>query len=254
MRISDWSSDVCSSDLLRKLAPDARLTLVTLDDGHFYSKPALSTALAKGKVADTLVTTPAAKMVAQLRLDLRAGREAEAIDAAGKVLLTTGGPIAYDVLVLALGADPVRPPIEGDAAHRAFAVNNLDQYRAFREGLPDGAQVLIMGGGLVGTEFANDLSATGYQPVVVDMLGHPLAQLVPAGVGEAIRAALEEKGVVWHLGRKVVAINTAGTGNRTSVVSGKSVSVRVDLGGRRIIKKKRRRDASNTHQLNRDKH
>src|SRR3546814_15644832 len=62
MRISDWSSDVCSSDL------------------QFYSKPALSTALAKGKVADTLVTTPAAKMVAQLRLDLRAGREAEAID------------------------------------------------------------------------------------------------------------------------------------------------------------------------------
>src|SRR3546814_5826406 len=89
----------------------------TRDDGHFYSKPALSTALAKGKVADTLVTTPAAKMVAQLRLDLRAGREAEAIDAAGKVLLTTGGPIAYDVLVLALGADPVRPPIERSEEH-----------------------------------------------------------------------------------------------------------------------------------------
>src|SRR3546814_6073215 len=113
---------------LRKLAPDARLTLVTLDDGHFYSKPALSTALAKGKVADTLVTTPAAKMVAQLRLDLRAGREAEAIDAAGKVLLTTGGPIDYDVLVIERGAGPVRPPIEGDAAHRAFAVTNLEQY------------------------------------------------------------------------------------------------------------------------------
>src|SRR3546814_1205564 len=112
MRISDWSSDVCSSDL------------VTLDDGHFYSKPALSTALAKGKVADTLVTTPAAKMVAQPRLDLRAGRAAEAIDAAGKVLLTTGGPIHSDVLVLALGADPVRPPLEGAAAHSAFAVHN----------------------------------------------------------------------------------------------------------------------------------
>jgi rubredoxin-NAD+ reductase len=34
---------------LRKLAPDARLTLITADDGHFYSKPALSTALAKGR-------------------------------------------------------------------------------------------------------------------------------------------------------------------------------------------------------------
>src|SRR3546814_19145373 len=49
------------------------------------------------------------------------------------------------------------------------------------------------------------------------MLGHPLAQLVPAGVGEAIRAALEGKGVVWHLGRKVVAINTAGSGIRADL-------------------------------------
>ena len=192
---------------LRKLAPDAKLTLVTLDDGHFYSKPGLSTAFAKGKIADTLVTTPAAKMAAQLRLDLRAGRAAEAIDRESKMVLTTGGAIRYDSLILALGADPVRPPLAGDAAHRALAVNNLDHYREFRENLPNGARVLIMGGGLVGTEFANDLVAAGYKPIVVDMLGHPLAQLVPAGVGEMVRAALETKGVAWHLGRKVVSID-----------------------------------------------
>ncbi len=202
---------------LRKLAPDARLTLVTRDDGHFYSKPALSTALAKGKVADTLVTTAAEKMAAQLKLDLRAGREAEAIDPAGKVLLTTGGPIFYDRLILALGADPVRPQIAGDGAERALAVNNLDQYRTFREKLSDGARILIMGGGLVGTEFANDLVATGYKPVVVDMLGHPLAQLVPSGVGDMVRAALSDQGVEWHLGRKVVAIHKAGKGFRAEL-------------------------------------
>ncbi|MBB3982781.1 rubredoxin-NAD+ reductase [Sphingobium fontiphilum] len=195
---------------LRKLAPDARLTLVTHDDGHFYSKPALSTALAKGKVADTLVTTAAEKMAAQLKLDLRAGRLAEGIDREGKVLLTTGGPIFYDRLVLALGADPVRPPIDGDAAHRALAVNNLDDYREFREKLPDGARVLVMGAGLVGTEFANDLVTSGYRAVVVDMLGHPLAQLVPAPVGDVVRDTLAGHGVEWHLGRKVAAIHKAG--------------------------------------------
>ncbi|ARS26935.1 NAD(P)/FAD-dependent oxidoreductase [Sphingomonas sp. KC8] len=205
---------------LRRLSPEAQLTLVTLDDGHFYSKPALSTALAKGKVADTLVTTPAAKIAAQLKLDLRAGREAEAIDTVGRVLLTTGGPIAYDALVLALGADPVRPQIEGDAAHRAFSVNNLDQYRKFREALPDGARVLVMGGGLVGTEFANDLSVTGYRPIVVDMLGHPLAQLVPAGVGAVVQAALEEQGVAWHLGRRVAAIHRQDGGVRAELDDG----------------------------------
>lgn len=208
---------------LRKLAPDAKLTLVTLDDGHFYSKPALSTALAKGKVAETLVTTPADKMSAQLKLDLRAGREAEAIDRQAKALLTTGGPIFYDTLILAVGADPVRPQIGGDAAHRALAVNNLDQYREFRQSLSDGARVLIMGGGLVGTEFANDLVGTGYKPVVVDMLSHPLAQLVPAGVGDMVRAALAEHGVEWHLGRKVVSIDKAGNGFRAELDDGTAI-------------------------------
>ncbi|WP_371433251.1 NAD(P)/FAD-dependent oxidoreductase [Novosphingobium sp.] len=197
---------------LRKLAPDASLTLVTHDDGHFYSKPALSTALAKGKVADTLITTPGEKMAAQLKLDLRAGRLAEGIDREGKVLLTTGGPIFYDKLVLALGADPVRPPIDGDAAHLAIAVNTLDHYHEFREKLPDGARVLVMGAGLVGTEFANDLVTTGYRPVVVDMLGHPLAQLVPAAIGTVVRDTLAGHGVEWHLGRKVAAIHKNAAG------------------------------------------
>ena len=197
---------------LRKQAPDAVLTLITLDDGHFYSKPALSTALAKGKTADTLVTTPGEKMAAQLKFDLRAGRVVEAIDAAGRVLLTTGGPVYYDKLVLALGADPIRPTIDGDAAHRALPVNNLDHYRAFREGLRDGARVLVIGAGLVGSEFANDLSASGYKPIVVDLLAYPLAQLVPQRVGELVRDAMQVAGVEWHFGRKVLALNKAGAG------------------------------------------
>ena len=119
---------------LRRLSPEARLVMVTLEDGHFYSKPALSTALAKGKTSETLVTTPAEKMIANLKLDARIGREAEAIDRAGKALLTTGGPIHYDALILATGAEPIRPAIGGDAAHRAISVNQLEHYDRFRRG------------------------------------------------------------------------------------------------------------------------
>lgn len=205
---------------LRRQAPDAQLTLITADDGHFYSKPALSTALAKGKIADTLVTTPGEKMAAQLKFDLRAGRSVEAIDTEGRVLLTTGGPLFYDKLVLALGADPIRPLMEGDAAHRALAVNNLDDYRRFREELREGARVLVIGGGLVGSEFANDLSATGYKPIVVDMLTHPLAQLVPFRVGEVMRDAMQSAGVTWYFGRKVIALNKNGAGTSATLDDG----------------------------------
>ncbi len=181
--------------------------MVTLEDGHFYSKPALSTALAKGKTAETLVTSPAEKMIAQLKLDARIGREAEAIDRAGKALCTTGGPIPYDALILATGAVPIRPPIAGDAAHRAICVNQLGHYERFRRELPEGGTVLIMGAGLVGTEFANDLATSGFTPVVVDMLAMPLGRLVPATVGQKVRDRLAMAGVTWHLGRKVVAID-----------------------------------------------
>ena len=195
---------------LRRLSPDAKLTMVTLEDGHFYSKPALSTALAKGKTPETLVTSNAEKMIAQLKLDARIGRVAESIDRSGNALCTTGGPIPYDRLVLAMGATAFRPEIEGDAAHRAISVNQLDHYGYFREQLPDQARVLIMGSGLVGTEFANDLITNHYQVAVVDMLPLPLAQLVPPAVGESVREALTSEGVEWHLGRKVVAINYVG--------------------------------------------
>jgi len=192
---------------LRRHSLEARLVMVTLEDGHFYSKPALSTALAKGKTSETLVTTPAEKMISNLKLDGRIGREAEAIDRAGKALLTTGGPIQYDALILATGAEPVRPAIGGDAAHRAISVNQLEHYDRFRRELPEGARVLIMGAGLVGTEFANDLVTNGYKPIVVDMLGQPLAQLVPPAVGETVQKTLHERGVEWQLGRKVEAID-----------------------------------------------
>lgn len=192
---------------LRRALPDAHLVLVTLDEGHFYSKPALSTALAKGKTRETLVTTPAEKMIANLRLDARIGRQAEAIDRVGNAVLTTGGPVHYDRLVLATGAEPIQPKIGGDAAHRALSVNHLEHYDKFRNELPDDATVLVMGSGLVGTEFANDLVTNGYKPVVVDMLDMPLGQLVPPQVGRQVRDSLAAEGVEWHLGRKVEAID-----------------------------------------------
>jgi rubredoxin-NAD+ reductase len=151
------------------------------------------------------------------------GRAVEAIDAAGRVLLTTGGPLFYDKLVLALGADPIRPTIEGDAAHRALPVNNLDHYRDFRERLRDGARVLVIGAGLVGSEFANDLSESGYKPIVVDLLAYPLAQLVPPRVGELVCDAMQAAGVEWHFGRKVMALNKMGAGVRATLDDGSTI-------------------------------
>src|SRR5438105_5269842 len=74
---------------LRRLSAEAELTLVTADEGHFYSKPALSTAFAKGKRPDELVTTVSARMAEQLRLDLRTHCNVTGIDLARRALETS---------------------------------------------------------------------------------------------------------------------------------------------------------------------
>jgi rubredoxin-NAD+ reductase len=77
-----------------------------------------------------------------------------------------------------------------------------------------------MGAGLVGSEFSNDLSIAGYKPTTVDMQTHPLAQLVPSEVGDLLRDSLTNEGVVWHLGRTVVAMNRAGAATAVTLDDG----------------------------------
>ena len=81
----------------------------------------------------------------------------------------------------------------------------------------------MIGAGLVGTEFANDLSASGYKPIVVDLLAYPLAQLVPQRAGELVRDAMQAAGVEWRFGRKVTALNKAGAGLRATLDDGSTI-------------------------------
>lgn len=191
----------------RKLDQDTPLVLVSADDGGFYSKPMLSNALAQGKSADDLLTAPAAQMAAQLRADVRANTRVMALDAAQKRLVLDSGALAYSRLVLAVGADPIRLPLSGDAANQVLSVNDRADYARFRAQIAGKRRVALLGGGLIGCEFANDLVASGYAVSVIDIALHPLGRLVPAEVGHSLRDKLAGVGVDWHLGVSAVAVD-----------------------------------------------
>jgi rubredoxin-NAD+ reductase len=69
---------------LRKLNNEIPVTLISKDNGDFYSKPMLSNAFAQGKVAANLVQTSAADMAKQLNFTLLANTEVKFIDRANK--------------------------------------------------------------------------------------------------------------------------------------------------------------------------
>lgn len=196
---------------LRRHAPDMPVMVITTSNGDAYAKPALSNALALGKTPAALVGTPAAQMVQAQRVTLLAHTRLLAIDRAARrvrvAMAEHEAEFAYSQLVLALGAQPIRLPLAGDAAARVHSINSLEDYADWRAVLAPGQRVAILGGGLIGCEFANDLIASGHAVSVIDPAPGPIAALLPAAASEGLRRALAELGVQWHLGTTATAVN-----------------------------------------------
>lgn len=209
---------------LRRLDKEKPLALITADAGDFYSKPMLSNALAQGKTPTTLVATEAAAMAASLSVSLHARVRVLAIDCQRREVALERETIGYSQLVLALGADPIRLPLAGEAAHEVLSVNDLDDYTVFRQRLRNARSVAIIGAGLIGCEFANDLAAQGLRVHVIDPSGSPIAALLPKVAGERLLAPLEALGVAWHLGTATASVErNAAHGYRLALTDGCTV-------------------------------
>jgi rubredoxin-NAD+ reductase len=212
---------------LRKLDRSVAITLITRDSGNYYSKPMLSNALAQGKSAETLVITPAAEMARQLDFTMLPNTEVSGIDREHKRLQTSSGVIEYDRLVLALGADPIRLPLQGDAADAVVSVNDLADYAKFRgaiESLTQQAKhIAIIGGGLIGCEFANDLATAGYAVTVIDPTSHPLSSLMPEQAGRQLLEPLAAMGVTARFGVAVQAVDRQPTGYALTLTDGSAL-------------------------------
>jgi rubredoxin---NAD+ reductase len=223
----------------RKLDATTPVVMITADSGDFYAKPTLSNAFAQKKAPEQLVVTPAAKMAETQNVILMAHTRVLRFDPYVKtVTIDKDGVVSsldFSSLVLATGALPIRIPVAGDAAEQVLSVNSLDDFTSFFEVLkstssrriyclssyennsnkgnenaaPFSVKIVIMGAGLIGCEFANDLVNAGYQVSVVDPASRPLGALLPEAASEQLRQSLQDLGVQWHFGTTVLSVNKA---------------------------------------------
>lgn len=213
---------------LRKLDRDVPITLISRDSGDYYSKPMLSNALAQNKSAESLVITAAAEMARQLGITLLQHTEVSDIHREHKELQTSAGVIEYGRLVLALGADPIRLPLQGDAPDAVVSVNDLADYAKFRSLLQSAKHIAIIGGGLIGCEFANDLAGAktgeGYVVTVIDPTAYPLSSLMPEQAGKQLLAPWAKLGITWQFGAAVQAVDHAATGYALTLTDGTTLA------------------------------
>ncbi len=202
------------------------ITVITADTGEYYSKPQLSNALSHQKSADQLALFSREKYAQQFNLDIKSSCF---INSIAEIENSIGSD--YSHLVLATGANPVNLPDLNDA----YVVNNLEDYRKFRCVIADQKKITIVGAGLVGCEFANDLIKNGYEVTVIAPENYPLASLIPEQAGLSLKAALAEKGVNWQLGRYFQPEDNHGiilsaVGLRPNVVLAKTANLAVKKG------------------------
>lgn len=215
---------------LRKADADVSIVVVSECGAGFYSKPMLSNALTSGKTAATLVMKSAEKMAEELRARVLPRTRVTQVDAAAQTLtLDSGEVLRYRDLVLAVGADPIRLPLQGDAADAVLSVNDLDDFARFAQALDTAAtgqpvqRVVILGGGLIGCEFANDLLARGVVPTVVDVADRVLARLLPAEASALLQARLEAAGAQFKLGVGLSAVNRSASGLNVALDDGSTL-------------------------------
>lgn len=219
----------------RRQDKKAPLVLVTAHGGDYYSKPALSNAIAQGHTPATLLLNTAEQMAKALRAEVLVRKPVAAINRSARRIRLEDGEISYSKLVLALGSRCNRPPIGGDAAGEILGVNSLDDYGVFRARLEGARRVVILGAGLVGCEMANDLAIGGHEPHMVEMAGQVLPRLLDGAQARHLAERLRGAGVRITLGARVARVDRAGPALRVSLEAGETLEADLVLGATGLV-------------------
>ncbi|WP_282383083.1 MULTISPECIES: FAD-dependent oxidoreductase [unclassified Pseudomonas] len=207
----------------RKLDSETPLLLITADDGRSYSKPMLSTGFGKNKDADGLSMAEPGAMAEQLKAEVRTHTRISGIDAGHKRLWIGEEAVPYRDLILAWGAETVRVPIEGDGAELVFPINDLEDYARFRAAAAGKRRVLVLGAGLIGCEFANDLILGGYEVQLVAPCEQVMPMLLHPAAAAAVQAGLESIGAKFHLGPVLTRLEKVADGMEAHLSDGQII-------------------------------
>lgn len=207
----------------RKLDGETPLLLITADDGRSYSKPMLSTGFGKNKDADGLSMAEPGAMADQLKAEVRTHTRISGIDPGHQRLWIGEEAVYYRDLILAWGAETIRVPVDGDASDAIFPINDLEDYARFRAAAAGKRRVLILGVGLIGCEFANDLLVGGYEVDLVAPCEQVMPTLLPAAAADAVRSGLESLGARFHLGPLMTRLQHAAEGLEAHLSDGQLI-------------------------------
>lgn len=196
----------------RKQYPHVRITLISEESAGFYNRIALG-AFVCGKRTDAELFTYAAHLFDLERIETRWNQQVTEINASKKELRFEDGTVlAYDKLILALGATPVLPNIPGIDSEGVYSLWSLTDAHKLKSKLSTANTVCVIGGGVLGIEAAMDFLAQGKKVHLVEAQSFLLSHLVPPNIATKVANQLRQKGIAVHTGALANKIAASASG------------------------------------------
>lgn len=202
--VGGGAAGFAAAELLRREGFDGDVTLLSADRDPPYDRPNCSKDYLVGQAPKDWMPLRAAAFYQQAKIDLRLKTEVAGFDPHSRtVVLAEGGTLSYDILILATGAEPQRPPIEGLEGADVHTLRSLADAESIIAAAGKARRVAIVGASFIGLEVAASLKQRGLDVHVVAPDSVPLERVMGREIGGWVRDVHEKKGVVFHLGRKV---------------------------------------------------
>ncbi|TFB86434.1 nitrite reductase large subunit [Cryobacterium algoricola] len=165
----------------------------------------------------------------------RGGSRVDSIDPAGRtVTLADGETLSYDELVFATGSSATVPPIPGsEAGHVYRTIEDVDflvaEVARLRERLGRPANVVVVGGGLLGLEAAGGLQRLGGSATIVHSGRWLMSAQLDEGAGQALGRLIQAQGITLALGNRPTEVLTSPTGRVLGVTLTDGTQLHADL-------------------------
>lgn len=205
--VGGGAAGFAAAERLRREGYAGSLALLSADDAAPYDRPNLSKDYLAGTAPEEWIPLRPDTFYAENAIELRLGATVEGIEpAARRVRLAGGEEIPFDRLLLATGAEPVRPPIPGAGGPQVHTLRSLRDSRSLIGAAAAARHAVLIGAGFIGLEVAAAFRARGLAVHVVAPERRPLERVLGPQLGDLVRRLHEEQGVVFHLEEEVAAI------------------------------------------------
>ena len=217
-----------AAEMLRAEGYDGAITLVSADENLPADRPNFSKGTIAGTIPREFNFLRSAEYYADRRIALRLGTRVERIDAdAREVLLAGGARVAYEKLLLATGADPIRLDTPGAGLPHVHTVRALADSEAIASLAANAKSAVVIGASFIGMEAAAALRSRGLDVHVVAPDDIPMARVLGDDVGNFMRRLHEHHGVTFHLGTTVTTIDVG----RVTLATGATIAADVVVMG-----------------------